>query len=103
MRVDFKRVDVETLNPWLRFSSGYIFPLLFQATATLYVPFNGIVRELMYEVDDTATKDQPLIMVEVEGEEEEGGCEEEESEGEWVEVEGEEEEGGCEEGERERE
>ena len=30
----------------------------------------------MYEVDETATKDQPLIMVEVEGEEEEGGCEE---------------------------
>ena len=52
------------------------FPLLFQATATLYVPFNGVVRELMYEVDETATKDQPLIMVEVEGEEEEGGCEE---------------------------
>ena len=47
-------------------------PLLFQATATLYVPFNGIVRELMYEVDETATKDQPLIMVEVEGEGEEG-------------------------------
>ena len=82
MTVDFKRVDVERLNPWLRFSSGDIFPLLFQATATLYVPFNGIVRELMYEVDETATKDQPLIMVEVEGEEEEGGCEEEKREGE---------------------
>ena len=73
LRVNFERVDLERLNSWLK---QIHFPLLSQATATLYVPFNGIVRELMYEVDETATKDQPLIMVEVEGEEEEGGCEE---------------------------
>lgn len=46
--------------------------LSLQATDTIYVPFDGIVRELMYEVDETAIRDKPLIMVEVEEESEEG-------------------------------
>lgn len=46
--------------------------LSLQATDTIYVPFDGIVRELMYEVDDTAIRDKPLIMVEVEEASEEG-------------------------------
>ena len=35
---------------------------------TIYVPYDGVVKELMYEVDDIATKGKPLMMVEVEGE-----------------------------------
>ena len=35
---------------------------------TIYVPYDGVVKELMYEVDDVTTKGKPLMMVEVEGE-----------------------------------
>jgi len=48
--------------------------LLHQAAVTIYVPYDGVVKELMYEVNDTATKGKPLLTVEVE---------EDESEGEW--------------------
>ena len=34
---------------------------------TIYVPYDGVVKELMYEVDDVATKGKPLMMIEVEG------------------------------------
>ena len=34
---------------------------------TIYVPYDGVVKELMYEVDDVATKGKPLMMVEVDG------------------------------------
>ena len=34
---------------------------------TIYVPYDGVVKELMYEVDDIATKGKPLMMIEVEG------------------------------------
>jgi len=48
--------------------------LLHQAAVTIYVPYDGVVKELMYKVNDTATKGKPLLTVEVE---------EDESEGEW--------------------
>jgi pyruvate/2-oxoglutarate dehydrogenase complex dihydrolipoamide acyltransferase (E2) component len=34
---------------------------------TIYVPYDGVVKELMYEVDDVATKGEPLMTIEVEG------------------------------------
>ena len=34
---------------------------------TIYVPYDGVVKELMYEVDDVATKGKPLMLIEVEG------------------------------------
>ena len=49
----------------------------------IHIPHDGVVKELMYEVDDTATRGKPLLMIELEGEEEEG-----EEEGEWVGEEG---------------
>ena len=41
---------------------------LSQSSATIYCPFDGVVTELMYQVDDIAKKDEPLIMIEVEDE-----------------------------------
>ena len=46
-------------------------PPLFQSTATIYCPYDGVVKELMYEVDDIAKKDEPLVTIEVSGEGEE--------------------------------
>ena len=46
--------------------------LLFQAAVTIYVPYDGIVKELMYEVDDVATAGQPLLTIELAEEEDEG-------------------------------
>ena len=43
---------------------------------TIYVAYDGIVKELMYEVDDVATAGQPLLTIELTEEEDEG-------EGEW--------------------
>ena len=40
--------------------------LSLQATDFIYAAFGGVVSELMYEVGDTAFRDKPLIMVEVE-------------------------------------
>ena len=34
---------------------------------TIYVPYDGVVKELMYEVNDIATKGKPLMTIEVEG------------------------------------
>jgi len=47
-----------------------------QSAATIHVPYDGIVKELMYEVGEIATLGVPLIMVEVEGsaEGDSGGC-----------------------------
>lgn len=39
---------------------------------TVYVPYDGIIRKLMYEVGAVATKGEPLVMVEVDGESAEG-------------------------------
>ena len=38
-----------------------------QSAVTIYVPYDGVVKELMYEVDDIATKGKPLMLIEVEG------------------------------------
>ena len=35
---------------------------------TVYVPFDGVIKQLMYEEGAIATKGMPLLMVEVEGE-----------------------------------
>ena len=49
--------------------------LILQSAVTIYVPYDGVVKELMYEVDDIATKGKPLMMIEVEGDvEAEGTC-----------------------------
>ena len=34
----------------------------------IYSPYDGVVRELMYEVGDIATKGKPVVMIEVEEE-----------------------------------
>ena len=34
---------------------------------TIYVPYDGVVNELMYKVDEVATKGKPLMMIEMEG------------------------------------
>lgn len=39
-----------------------------QSAVTIYVPYDGVVKKLMYEVGDVATKGKPLLMVEVDGE-----------------------------------
>ena len=39
-----------------------------QSAATIYCPYDGVVQELMYEVDDIAKKDEPLLTVEIEDE-----------------------------------
>ncbi len=39
---------------------------------TISVPYDGVVSKLMYEVDDTAVKDKPLMIIDVDGEEGEG-------------------------------
>ena len=39
---------------------------------TVYVPFDGIITKLMYEEGAVATKGEPLLMVEVEGQASEG-------------------------------
>ena len=41
--------------------------MIFQSAVTIYVPYDGVVKELMYEVDDVATKGKPLMLIEVEG------------------------------------
>ena len=38
-----------------------------QSAVTIYVPYDGVVKELMYKVDDVATKGKPLMLIEVEG------------------------------------
>ena len=40
---------------------------------TIYVPYDGNVKELMYEVDDVATAGQPLLTIELAEEEEDAG------------------------------
>lgn len=35
---------------------------------TISVPYDGIVKKLMYDVDQTATKDKPLMIIDVDGE-----------------------------------
>ena len=50
--------------------------LFTQAAVTIYVAYDGIVKELMYEVDDVATAGQPLLTIELAEEQDEG-------EGEW--------------------
>ncbi len=35
---------------------------------TISVPYDGVVSKLMYEVDDTAIKDKPLMIIDVDGE-----------------------------------
>ena len=44
-----------------------MYVIVHQSAVTIYVPYDGVVKELMYEVDDIATKGKPLMMVEVEG------------------------------------
>lgn len=39
---------------------------------TVYVPYDGVIKQLMYEVGAVATKGEPLLMVEVAGEPNEG-------------------------------
>ena len=39
-----------------------------QSAATIHCPYEGVVKELMYEVEDVATKDHPFLMIEVEDE-----------------------------------
>jgi 2-oxoisovalerate dehydrogenase E2 component (dihydrolipoyl transacylase) len=36
-----------------------------KSAATIYCPYDGVVTELMYQVDDVASKDQPLLMIEL--------------------------------------
>lgn len=40
---------------------------------TVYIPYDGVIKQLMYEVGAIATKGKPLVMVEVEGGASEGG------------------------------
>ncbi|XP_011404664.1 PREDICTED: lipoamide acyltransferase component of branched-chain alpha-keto acid dehydrogenase complex, mitochondrial-like [Amphimedon queenslandica] len=42
-----------------------------KSAATIYCPHDGVIKELMYEVDDIAKKDEPLVTIEISGEEEE--------------------------------
>ena len=41
---------------------------LSQSAATIYIPYSGVIQELMYEVDDIATKDEPLLTIDTEDE-----------------------------------
>ena len=41
---------------------------LSQSAATIYIPYSGIIQELMYEVDDVATKGEPLLTIETDDE-----------------------------------
>ena len=41
--------------------------MILQSAVTIYVPYDGVVKELMYKVDDVATKGKPLMLIEVEG------------------------------------
>ena len=43
-------------------------PSPLQSAVTISVPYDGVVKKLMYEVDGTAVKDKPLMIIEVEGE-----------------------------------
>ena len=47
-------------------------PLPPQSAVTIFVPFDGVVKELMHEVDEVATKGEPLLMVEIDGAGEDG-------------------------------
>ncbi len=38
---------------------------------TIFVPFDGVVKKLMYKVGETATKGEPLMTIEQDGEQEE--------------------------------
>ncbi|XP_064385714.1 lipoamide acyltransferase component of branched-chain alpha-keto acid dehydrogenase complex, mitochondrial-like isoform X2 [Halichondria panicea] len=40
-----------------------------KSAVTISVPYDGVVSKLMYEVDDTAVKDKPLMIIDVDGEE----------------------------------
>ena len=44
-----------------------------QSAVTIYIPYDGVVKELMYEVNDIATKGKPLMLIEVEGDVETDG------------------------------
>lgn len=46
----------------------YGYRSIVQSAATIYCPYDGVVQELMYEVDDIAKKDEPLLTVEIEDE-----------------------------------
>ena len=48
-----------------------MFVLFSQAAVTIYVAYDGIVKELMYEVDDVATAGQPLLTIELAEEQDE--------------------------------
>ena len=54
-------------------------PTFPQSSVDICSPYEGTVRELMYKVDDEATKDKPFMMVELEEEEEDSSTSEEDS------------------------
>ena len=43
--------------------------LSLQSAVTVYSPFDGVVKELLYAVDDLASQGKPLVMIEVKGSE----------------------------------
>ena len=45
-----------------------------QSSVTVCVPYDGVVHQLMYEIDDVATRGKPLVMIEIEGEDTEDTC-----------------------------
>lgn len=55
----------------MRQLNDHLFVLFSQAAVTIYVAYDGIVKELMYEVDDVATAGQPLLTIELAEEQDE--------------------------------
>ncbi len=46
----------------------FFFVIIFvQSAATIHVPYDGVIKQLMYEVGDIATLGNPLIMLEIDG------------------------------------
>ena len=44
-----------------------------QSSVTLYIPFDGIIKQLMHEEGAVAAKGEPLVMIEVDSTTEEEG------------------------------
>lgn len=63
----YERVTITSSFP-------HILPM--QGTTEIYIPYDGVVKEIVCEADEIATLGKPLLMIELD-EEEESECEEE--------------------------